>query len=254
MEVYKAHNEKAAALFAGWDEGLIWSCLQGYRGTMIVDDERSPKSAIIDNGDFCFCAGIPSANLLLSISIGSFKLIAPRNEAWQPVIEQVFAKKARKILRYATKKEPDAFDEEKLKAYVAALDCDYELRLFDREIFKLAQSESWSADLCSQFQDYEEYQNSAIGVAILYAGKLVAGASPYGVYKNGIEIEIDTKPAYRGKGLATVCGAKLILECLSRSIYPSWDAHDLRSVHLAEKLGYHLSHPYVTYEIASDGT
>ncbi|MEG3007650.1 MAG: GNAT family N-acetyltransferase, partial [Oscillospiraceae bacterium] len=31
-----------------------------------------------------------------------------------------------------------------------------------------------------------------------------------------------------------------------------WDAHDLRSVHLAEKLGYHLSHPYVTYEIAND--
>ena len=80
----------------------------------------------------------------------------------------------------------------------------------------------------------------------------VAGASPYAIYQNGIEIEIDTKPEYRGKGLATVCGAKLILECLERNIYPSWDAHDLRSVHLAEKLGYHLSHPYVTYELINE--
>ncbi|MEG1630957.1 MAG: GNAT family N-acetyltransferase [Hydrogenoanaerobacterium sp.] len=245
-------NEKATALFKDWDEALIWSCLQGYMGTMIVDDESDPKSAIIDNGDFSFCAGIPNENLLKSISIGDFKLIAPMNEAWQTLIERVFAAKAKKILRYAIKKELDVFDEEKLKSYVASLDSDYEIRLFDSEIFKLAQKESWSADLCSQFKDYQEYQNCAIGVAILHDGKLVAGASPYGVYRNGIEIEIDTKPEYRGKGLATVCGAKLILECLSNNIYPSWDAHDLRSVHLAEKLGYHLSHPYVTYEIAND--
>lgn len=133
-----------------------------------------------------------------------------------------------------------------------SLDNDYEVRLFDSKIFKLAQGESWSADLCSQFKEYQEYQKYAVGVAILHNGELVSGASPYAVYKDGIEIEIDTKPEYRDKGLATVCGAKLILECLSNNIYPSWDAHDLRSVHLAEKLGYHLSHSYVTYEIANE--
>lgn len=245
-------NEKATALFENWDEALIWSCLQGYMGTMITDDESDPKSAIIDNGDFSFCAGIPNENLLKSISIGDFKLVAPINEEWQTLIERVFAGKAKKILRYAIKKEPDIFDEKKLKSYVTSLDSNYEIRLFDSEIFKLAQRESWSADLCSQFKDYQEYQKHAIGVAILHNGDLVSGASPYAVYKNGIEIEIDTKPEYRDKGIATVCGAMLILECLSNNIYPSWDAHDLRSVHLAEKLGYHLSHPYVTYEIASD--
>ncbi len=245
------YHEKAAALFKGWEEALIWSCLQGYMGTLITDDESDPKSAIIDNGDFCFCAGRPSEKLLQSISGKGFKLIAPSNEAWQTLIECVFKDKAKKIWRYAIKKEPDVFDEEKLKSYVASLDRGYELRLFDREIFEFAQSESWSADLCAQFKDYQAYQNCAFGVAILHGGKLVSGASPYGIYRNGIEIEIDTKPEYRGKGLATVCGAQLILECLSKNLYPSWDAHDLRSVHLAEKLGYHLSHPYVTYEVTS---
>lgn len=35
---------------------------------------------------------------------------------------------------------------------------------------------------------------------------------------------------YRGRGLSTECGAALILKCLRRGLYPSWDAHDLRSV------------------------
>lgn len=69
----------------------------------------------------------------------------------------------------------------------------------------------------------------------------------YTIYPGGIEIEIDTKPDYRGRGLATACGAALILECLRRGLYPSWDAHDLRSVALAEKLGYHRDHPYPVY-------
>lgn len=46
------YNKKAIALFKDWDEALIWSCLQGYMGRMIVDDESNPQSAIIDNGFF----------------------------------------------------------------------------------------------------------------------------------------------------------------------------------------------------------
>ena len=86
-------------------------------------------------------------------------------------------------------------------------------------------------------------------MAILHEGQLVSGASTYAVYNKGFEIEIDTKREYRGKGLATVAGAKFILESLALNKTPSWDAHDLRSVHLAEKLGYHLSHDYVVYEV-----
>jgi len=49
--------------------------------------------------------------------------------------------------------------------------------------------------------------------------------------------------------LAYVCAAKLILECLDRNLYPSWDAQNEISVALAEKLGYHFSHTYTAYEI-----
>lgn len=240
-------HEKAAKLFENWDEALIWSCLQGCMGTLTADDETSPESAFIDIGDFCFFAGKPNRNLLHSVKGG--KLLIPRDKDWETLIEHHFGTRVRKRLRYAIKKEPGVFDPHKLNVYIQTLDDSYELRPFDREIFEMARSEAWSFDLCSQFESYEDYQERAVGTAILHQGRLVSGASPYALFHNGIEIEIDTKPEYRGRGLATVCGAGLILACLAKGLYPSWDAHDLRSVHLAEKLGYHRSHPYVTYEL-----
>ena len=64
----------------------------------------------------------------------------------------------------------------------------------------------------------------------------------------GIEIEIDTKEECRRRGLALACGARLILECLDRGLYPSWDAANLDSVRLAEKLGYRFDRAYTAYE------
>ena len=46
--------------------------------------------------------------------------------------------------------------------------------------------------------------------------------------------------------------AALILQCLEEGLYPSWDAQNMISVHLAEKLGYELDHEYMVYEVASD--
>jgi GNAT superfamily N-acetyltransferase len=242
-------DSNVAAMFYDWEEALIWSCLQGHMGTIVLDNEKNPASAMIELGDFCFFAGQPNTALFHGIEAG--KLLIPKDSTWEALIEDFFDKRINKIFRYAIKKEPDVFDKAKLASYIHALDDCYELRMIDKEVYDLARKETWSVDLCSQFKDYADYQRRALGVSILHNGELVAGASPYAVYDNGIEIEIDTRPDYRGKGLATVCGAKLILECLERNIYPSWDAHDLRSVALAEKLGYHLSHPYVTYELIS---
>lgn len=243
------NTEKIAKLFDGLNEPLIWSCLQGHMGHMVGDDNINPKSALIDVGDFCFFVGKP--NPILFSSISGSKLLIPKDKSWESLIEKHYDKQVKKRLRYAIKKEPNIFNKELLNSYISKLDNCYELKLFNEEIFHLALKEDWSRDLCSQFKDYSDYKKRGIGVAILHQGELVSGASPYAVYSGGIEIEIDTKPEYRQKGLATVCGAKLILECLAQNLYPSWDAHDLRSVALAEKLGYHLERSYVTYELSS---
>lgn len=233
-----------APLFEGWEEALIWSCLQGCMGYAITDNDREPTAALITVGDFCFLAGVPNRELAAKAAA---PIIVPRSEDWSRVIESVWGNGVDRALRYAIKKEPNAFDTDKLTKYVNAVPDPYELKLFDEKIYEQSRQEQWSCDFCSQFADYQDYSKRGLGVAAVCEGKLVSGASSYAVYHGGIEIEIDTKPEFRQKGLAAACGAKLILECLKRGLYPSWDAHDLRSVSLAEKLGYHMDFPYTVY-------
>lgn len=241
--------EKIAPLFAGWNETMVWSCLQGYMGKAFVDDERCPTAALIETACFGFFAGVPNEALVRKTT--SF-LLAARSSDWEPLIESVWGDKFKKFQRYAIKKEPDVFDREKLSRFASALPQDYSMRLIDKEIYTMSAREKWSADLCGQFPTWEDYAKRGIGVGVLHNGALVAGASSYTIYRGGIEIEIDTNPEYRQQSLATACGAKLILECLDRGLYPSWDAHDLRSVALAEKLGYHPDHPYTAYMLGDD--
>lgn len=236
--------EKVSPLFSGWEETMIWSVLQGHMGRVIVEDEESPVSAQIVIGDLCFFGGVP--NEALAAKAASEELV-PQNDAWSEVIEHVWGERVTKRLRYAIRKEPDVFDRDALNRFIAALPAEYELKLFDESICARSRSENWSRDFCSCFLSCEDFLRRGFGAAVLHDGALVSGASSYTIYDGGIEIEIDTKPEYRERGLATVCGARLILEALDRGLYPSWDAFDLRSVALAEKLGYHVSHPYPIY-------
>lgn len=43
----------------------------------------------------------------------------------------------------------------------------------------------------------------------------------------------------------------LIYSCL-QNLYPSWDAQNIISVHLAEKLGYEYDHEYTAYEVSGE--
>ena len=84
------------------------------------------------------------------------------------------------------------------------------------------------------------------------SGRIVSGASSYTRYNEGIEIEVDTVAEERRKGLATIACAALILRCLDEGLYPSWDAQNMVSAHLAEKLGYEFDHEYTAYEVTGE--
>ena len=98
------------------------------------------------------------------------------------------------------------------------------------------------------FRDVTEYLQK--GDLLVINDSRVIPARMYGVKEeSGIEIEVDTRNDCRRRELAQVCCAALILECLQRGLYPSWDAQNPFSVALAEKLGYHFSHTYPAYEV-----
>lgn len=251
--IEKMTNTKVAgSIFQGWEETLIWSCLQGVMGEIYAEKRAEPEAAMAILGDFAFFAGKPNRELVLYKPEGctqEFIIMVPRNEAWGELIRQCYGEKAKKVSRYAIKKEPDVFDREKLERICAGLPAGYSIQLIDEAIYQKCKETDWCRDLVSQYKDYETYRRLGLGAVILKDGELVSGASSYSSYQEGIEIEIDTWEPYRRKGLASACGAKLILECLERGLYPSWDAQNKGSLALAEKLGYHYSHAYTAYEI-----
>ncbi len=251
-QLNKKDMSNISRLFQGWEETLIWSCLQGYMGNAWADRNEDPQSAQIITGDFCFFAGVPDLELVQNIPLyfkSEYILMVPQNEEWGALIEQEYKDSYNKFVRYAIKKEPDVFDRKKLSSYIDKLPTDYKIEMIDEELFHKCMSEQWARDLCSQFSSYAQYKKNGLGAVILHRDTLVSGASSYTVYKDGIEIEIDTKPEYRRRGLALICASKLILECLDRNLYPSWDAANKESVALSEKLGYHFDKEYVTYSV-----
>jgi hypothetical protein len=240
---------KAASLFDGWEETLIYSCLQKVMGKIYVTDPDRPVSAMAFVGCFAFLAGEPDKELLTGKPEG-FVIMVPQNDSWSELIEDCFPD-ARKVTRYAIRKDT-VFDRETLTEMAAGLPGEYELRKIDSDIYDLCVQDPVTADFVSAFGSKEKYLELGRGMVILKDGKIVSGASSYTRYKEGIEIEVDTVEPERRKGLASVVCSALILDCLDEGLYPSWDAHDMNSVQLARKFGYEFDHEYTAYEVASD--
>lgn len=243
-----------AHLFSTWQETCIWSALQGIMGEIYAEDAETPTAAMVILGDFCFLAGIPSAELV------AFKppeyeknyiIMVPENEGWSALIETHYKDGAEKTSRYAIHKNKGNFDKDKLEQAAADIPAGLELKMIDKALYNACLLEEWSRDFVSNYKDYAMFKKLGLGALMVKkdTGEIVAGASSYSSYKDGIEIEIVTREGYRKQGLAYRCAAKLILECLKRNLYPSWDARTKISVALAEKLGYVYSHEYVAYEV-----
>lgn len=247
--IYELNDtSKAASLFEGWEETLIYSCLQKVMGKIYVTDTDHPGSAMAFVGCFAFLAGKPDKELIIRKPEG-FVIMIPQNDMWAALIEECFPDSIKRT-RYAIRKDTK-FDTAYLKSLVDRIPSGYELKKIDSGICDLCLEDPVTADFISAFGTKEDYLKKGRGIVILKDGKIVSGASSYTAYKEGIEIEVDTCESERCKGLASAASAALILDCLDNGLYPSWDAHNMISVHLAEKLGYEFSHEYTAYEVSS---
>lgn len=82
---------------------------------------------------------------------------------------------------------------------------------------------------------------------IRFYNKIIGVASSNIFYKDGIEVNIKVEEQYRREGIATAMASKLILECLEQNKKISWDAANMNSVGLAQKLGFKYDSTYHFY-------
>lgn len=207
------------------------SVLEGCMGECFVDNISSPKFAFLLVRNYCFISGeieekelkdvIRSFNLKDKTIIASDKIKAQ--------IKNLFPD-YKIITRYSIKKNPK-FDESKLNDFINSLHKKYKIRPTDDDLAKRIKTEKF-------INITDDYENKGIGFCCFYKNEIVGVASSNIIYKHGIEVNVKTSAEHRQQGIALALASCLILECIKRNMFVSWDAAHLGSVILAEKLGF----------------
>lgn len=245
---------KLATMFEGFNSAILLSYLQGHMGTAWVDNLESPTAAQVTVGIFVYYAGDSNAREAVELlhNLPDYTFAISHSNEWKEKIEVVHKGRTQKFQRCSFKKSRQDLNQDQLLTYRSMLPKEYELRKIDSELLTSPSLHELSEDFVSQFNDSNDFLDRGVGFCILYQGEAVCGATSYCIYDKGIEIEIATDPKHRRKGLATVAASAIILDCLNKGIYPSWDAANSESTSLAKKLGYNIHSEYDTYYIHSD--
>ena len=247
--IYKIDDySKVEKLFNDWPYEN-WNTVMNQKVQIFVDDPESPQSAVGCMGAWCFCVGKPNKKLITQKQKKWFGLF-PKDKKWEKLIKECYPD-AEMYTRYAIKHDA-VFDKERLQSFVEALPEGYELKLIDSKVYDLIKKvdDDDVEELIDWFDTKKQFLEQALGYAVIKDGEVVGGASTAYRFPKGIDIEIDIAKKHRRKGLATAAGAKLILDCLERGWRPTWDAANMKSVHLSGKLGYTFNYKYHCFEIS----
>lgn len=252
IELKQEQAARVKELYRNTSETLILSYIQGHHGRGWVDRGESPRCAQVVVGDFCFFAGnaaLPDAGELAANRTGDWTIAVPLGNGWGDVICAVYGKNCARFTRYQFRKDGH-FDMHHLRRLARGISPGYRIVPIDEALYERLWEYELTRDYVSNYRSGADYLARGIGFcAVTDSGEIAGGASSYTVFDGGIEIEISTMPRHRRKGVAAACAATLILQCIERMLYPSWDAANLESRALAEKLGYHFDYDYDAYRI-----
>ncbi|MDF2941499.1 MAG: hypothetical protein K0S01_357 [Herbinix sp.] len=259
IEIFGEERKVTLPLCVGLEEDVtLYACVEGQMGRVWVDAIDDPTCAIALIGDFYFFLGEYNKDAEIEIldiisGLCKGKIMMVESQLWEPLLkklkEELYPDSFKSFSRYAVKGKIEWFNQEKLKEYAVAIEPEFQALRIDERIYPITQEQYWTTDFCSNFISQEDYFKHGIGFVILQKDEIIAGASTYSYCAGKLEITIETKEEFRKRGLALACASKLILECISRNIYPRWDAANLASVAVAEKLGYRFSHEYTVYMV-----
>ena len=220
---------------------LLLSGLQGHLGRAFLSDQK--KSSLVIVQGFIFLGGEPDEAFFrqaMACDPGWFLTFSGSKE-WLAVAAAWGANIA--MTRYDIE-NPAAFDREKLQK-MALPPSGFEIRRADEKLYRQCLSLPWGNDVVSAYQDYDDFLAHGSAVFALEGDRIVAGCGAYAHADGQWEIEIDTHPDYRRRGLAAACGAAFLLLCMEKGITPHWDAMTPISLSLAKKLGFGKAHPYL---------
>ena len=229
----------------------VASVLEGRCGELYAGPDGT---AWIVAAPFWFPAGpTAGANADLFVkTIREFGGVLVTSEDWMERVERELPGRSSRTDR--TPYSADSLSAERLETLLTTAQEGVEIRRMDAALVAAAASEiSDSLLFASSFDGPQSFVRDGIGFCVLEGGKPVAGASSAVVSSTAIEVQINTHPDCRGRGLATLASASLLGWCLENGLTPNWDTGNSVSERLAERLGYRRLPGYQMLEVAPPG-
>lgn len=247
---FPTRNDRAFALLSGLPgaHGMVEAARYGM-GRAWADSPVHPRASVVTVGDFLFCGGQPglSAAHMLRAAVGSEKrrwLVYAPGE-WKRVLDKVTPSEPRTRYAFDHDAQPD---DDRLRRLLDTAPEGLSFQRITGELISWCRGQEWSLDFVSMFAD-AQYERDGLGMLVMLDGEPVAGASSYVAYPGGIEVQVQTREGFEGRGLATLASAKLILAAHERGMIATWDAANAASLRVAQKLGYHLMGTYTVHEV-----
>jgi len=227
--------------------GVVAAVIEGGMGRVFADAGEEPQVALAVL-DFHLLAGDPlhaNAPLLFRQLQPGNVVIAP-SPAWRQLVAATYPDALTVYRREAFRAEQ--FDIDQLRRFCQALPGGFELRQVRPE-----EAAQFATDLdralIYNFRSPEEFITRGVGMGILHQGRFVSGACSAAVGGGKFEIEIQTQPQFRRRGLARAVAAALILYGLEHELEACWDAANEPSSALARQLGFHPTGKYDAYRL-----
>ncbi len=217
--------------------------IEGQMGRAYVDDPERTTAWRITVGPFWYFAGDadgPGGRALLA-EYPPYNLLMPSPPAWVAAAREMFGDRLVGFPRYSFSAE--SLSESHLSALLD--DSPHRDHVARVDAALLAHPDNY-VDI-ADFDSPDDYLERAVGYTMREGERLAGAAYAQLVCSRGIEVSIFIGEPYRRRGIATALSAALLLECVRRGLRANWDAANLESCGLAEKLGYTPAGVYESY-------
>lgn len=217
--------------------------IEGQMGRAYVDDPQRPTAWRITVGPFWYFAGDaggPGGRALLA-ELPPYNLLMPSPPAWVDAAKEMFGDRLVTFPRYSF--DAGSLNESHLSVILDASPHRDRVRRVDAAL--LARPDNYV-----EFEDFDsadDFLARGVGYTMMEDNRLVGAAYSSLVCSRGIEVSLFVDEPYRRRGIATAISAALLRECVRRGLRPNWDAANVESCALAEKLGFTSNGSYDSY-------
>jgi RimJ/RimL family protein N-acetyltransferase len=175
----------------------------------------------------------PNVNIFFE-KVPIFELILYPNNEWKTKIREHYEDKIQEITRFTF--DPSRLDLDIVRGLVTEPPEGLALKRVDERAAGYIEKHLHRYSRC--FGSPEEFARAGIGFCIVDGEKVASQAGSFMPPTKYLEFQVNTDPAYRNMGLATLVSAKLLEFCLLNRLIPVWDAHNDYSIRLAYRLGF----------------